>query len=236
MVIARDEPTSLRSPLMLVNSWKHQSLLSGLRFGLAALRDRAGWLVLRIITRGKSKMAEQTNDLDLPTKPARPAPTALPQAADPPRSSAEPAPATASPPMPLLVRPSASATPTPASPRPRTDQSVHLADNTVEPKKLIVGPGISLSGEINACERLVVEGSIQANLQDCRHMTITETGLFDGNAAIDEAEVYGRFEGDLVVRNRLLIRATGQVSGTIRYGQVEIEAGGRISGSIQAAR
>jgi cytoskeletal protein CcmA (bactofilin family) len=235
MVIARDQATSLRSPLMLVNFRGHRFLSSGLRY-LTALSDRTSWLVLRIITRGDSKMAEQANDLDVPTKPARPAPSSLSQPADPPRSSAEPQPAPASPPMPLLVRPSAPSTPAPVSPRPRTDQPIHLPDNTVEPKKLIVGPGISLSGEINACERLVVEGSIQANLQDCRHMMITETGLFDGNAAIDEAEVYGRFEGDLVVRNRLLIRATGQVSGTIRYGQVEIEAGGRISGSIQAAR
>jgi len=123
-----------------------------------------------------------------------------------------------------------------AAPRPRTDQAVHLPDNAVEPKKLIIGPGITLSGEINACERLVVEGSVQANLQDCRQMTITETGLFDGNATIDEAEVHGRFEGDLVVRNRLFIRATGRVSGTVSYGQIEIEAGGRISGSIQAGR
>lgn len=67
-------------------------------------------------------------------------------------------------------------------------------------------------------------------------MTITDPGIFNGNAAIDEAEVHGRFEGDLVVRNRLLIRATGRVSGTVSYGQIEIEAGGRISGTIQAAR
>ena len=104
-----------------------------------------------------------------------------------------------------------------ALPRPRTDQPVHFPDNTVEPKKLIVGPGITVSGEINACERLVIEGSVQANLQDCRHRTITETGLFNGNAAIDEAEVYGRFEGDLVVRHRLLILRDG--SG-LRHGQV----------------
>jgi cytoskeletal protein CcmA (bactofilin family) len=107
---------------------------------------------------------------------------------------------------------------------------------SIEPKTLIVGPGISLSGEINSCDRLEVAGSVQAKLQDCRRMTITETGLFDGSAEIDEAEVYGRFEGDLVVRNRLFIRATGRVSGTTRYGQIEIEAGGRISGAIQSSR
>ena len=34
--------------------------------------------------------------------------------------------------------------------------------------------------------------------------------------------------------NRLLIKATGRVSGTIRYGQIEIECGGQIFGDIQA--
>jgi cytoskeletal protein CcmA (bactofilin family) len=46
--------------------------------------------------------------------------------------------------------------------------------------------------------------------------------------------VRGRFEGSLTVRNRLLIRATGRVNGTIRYGQIEIECGGRISGDVQS--
>jgi cytoskeletal protein CcmA (bactofilin family) len=55
-----------------------------------------------------------------------------------------------------------------------------------------------------------------------------------GSTTIDEAEVRGRFEGDLVVHNRLLIKATGRVSGTIRYGQIEIECGGQIFGDIQA--
>jgi ketosteroid isomerase-like protein len=81
---------------------------------------------------------------------------------------------------------------------------------------------------------LIIEGSVEANLQNWRHMAIAETGVFNGNAAIDDVEVSGRFEGDLVVRKRLLIRASGHVSGTITYGEIEIEAGGRISGMIQA--
>ncbi len=93
-----------------------------------------------------------------------------------------------------------------------------------------------MSGEINSCERLVVEGSVRANLQACQSMVIADTGLFDGNAVIDDADIYGRFEGDLAVRKRLLIRANGQVSGTISYGQIEVEAGGKIAGSVQSAR
>ena len=43
----------------------------------------------------------------------------------------------------------------------------------------------------------------------------------------------GQFEGELVVSKRLLIRATGHVSGTITYGEIEIERGGRVSGVMQ---
>ena len=104
----------------------------------------------------------------------------------------------------------------------------------VETRKLIVGREISLSGEITACDRLVVEGSVEANLANCRDIDIAESGLFKGSASIDDAEVRGRFEGTLNVRRRLLIRATGKVTGNVRYGQIEIECGGQISGDVQA--
>ena len=99
--------------------------------------------------------------------------------------------------------------------------------------RLSVGQGISLSGEVTSCDKLFIEGSIEAKLTNCRIIEIAEGGLFKGSTTIDEAEVRGRFEGDLIVQNRLLIGATGRVSGTIRYGQIEIECGGEIFGDIQ---
>lgn len=104
---------------------------------------------------------------------------------------------------------------------------------TGEGKRLIVGQGISLSGEITACDRLVVEGSVQVTLNQTRAIEITETGRFtNGKAEVEEAEISGVYEGDLTVRNRLLIRSTGRVTGNVRYGEIEIERGGRISGNV----
>ena len=82
--------------------------------------------------------------------------------------------------------------------------------------------------------RTAIEGSVDPKLTNCRAIEIAESGLFKGSTTIDEAEIRGRFEGDLIVRNRLLIKATGRVSGTISYGQIEIEYGGQIFGDIQA--
>ena len=99
---------------------------------------------------------------------------------------------------------------------------------------MVVGEGISLLGDIKSCNRLVVEGSLDGTLHDGGQMQIAEGGHFKGNASVEQGEVSGQFEGELVVSNRLLIRATGHVSGTITYGEIEIELGGKISGTIQA--
>jgi len=118
-------------------------------------------------------------------------------------------------------------TPTAAAP------ATPVRRSETEHRKLIVGREIALSGEITSCDRLVVEGSVEANLANCRDIDIAESGLFKGSASIEEAEIRGRFEGTLTVRKKLLIRSTGKVVGTVRYTQIEIEAGGQLAGDIQ---
>lgn len=98
--------------------------------------------------------------------------------------------------------------------------------------KLIVGPNIKLKGvEITDCDTLVVEGTVEATM-DSRMMQIAEQGAFKGSAEVDLAEIRGVFDGDLVVREKLVIYASGKVSGKVRYGKVVIEEGGQISGEI----
>jgi cytoskeletal protein CcmA (bactofilin family) len=98
--------------------------------------------------------------------------------------------------------------------------------------KLIVGPNIKLKGsEITDCEILVVEGRVEASMNS-RDIRIAEGGVFSGKAEIDVAEVRGHFEGELTARKRLVIYATGKVSGVIRYGAMKIEEGGTISGDV----
>ncbi len=187
-------------------------------------------------SRRERKMADQSDDVGMPIKPMRPAAgaTAPARVPDQSRFSVEPAPVLASSPMPNLPRPAAQPAMAAGLPRQRIDQSVGLPDNEVDARTLIVGREISFSGEVASCDRLIVEGSIEANLQNCQNMVVAETGVFRGHGSTGNADVRGRVEGELVVDKRLLIRASGHVSGAITYGEIEIEAGGRISGTIQA--
>ncbi|MDP9108326.1 MAG: polymer-forming cytoskeletal protein [Pseudomonadota bacterium] len=110
----------------------------------------------------------------------------------------------------------------------------HAASSTNEGgSKLIVGPNIKLKGvEITDCDTLVVEGRVEATM-DSRVIQIAESGAFKGSAEIDIAEIHGEFDGELTVRQKLVIYATGKVSGKIRYGKVVIEEGGQLSGDVQ---
>jgi cytoskeletal protein CcmA (bactofilin family) len=100
--------------------------------------------------------------------------------------------------------------------------------------KLTVGPNIKLKGvEITDCDTLVVEGSVEATM-DSRVIQISERGSFKGSAEIDVAEIRGLFDGNLTVRQKLVIYSTGKVTGKVRYGKVVIEEGGQLSGEIEA--
>ena len=118
----------------------------------------------------------------------------------------------------------------------RRDQPTASAPRAGETdhKKLIVGREIILNGEIRTCDFLVVEGRVEAVLNDCRQIDIASSGQFKGSADIESADISGRFDGDLTVHGRLTVRATGRVFGKVKYGQLEVERGGIISGTLES--
>lgn len=103
-----------------------------------------------------------------------------------------------------------------------------------EGKRLIVGRDINMSGTIAACDLLHVEGRMEATLVDGKLIEIAESGVFIGKATVDIAEIAGQFDGELTVRDRLILRASGKVSGMIRYARLEIELGGEVTGTLIA--
>lgn len=129
----------------------------------------------------------------------------------------------------------------PIAPRRIVDSLPHSSTRRATPpgavpeRKLTVGAGLSLAGEIASCDVLVVEGKIEAKLTDGKLLEIAESGQFRGSVEIENADIAGRYDGQLVVHGRLTVRSTGRISGTIKYGELEVNAGGQIIGEIQVA-
>ena len=99
--------------------------------------------------------------------------------------------------------------------------------------RLIVGPEVKLKGaEILDCDTLVVDGRVEATINS-RVIQISEQGAFIGNAEFDIAEIRGQFDGELTVRQKLVVYGSGRVTGKVRYGKLVIEEGGQLTGDVQ---
>jgi cytoskeletal protein CcmA (bactofilin family) len=135
--------------------------------------------------------------------------------------------------QPINPAPATSSSAAPSEPVTTRAEARPVSSDERREAKLVVGPQIKIKGvEISDCDTLVVEGRIEATL-DSRVLEITEHGVFQGTIAVDNAEVHGRFEGELTVRKQLIIHATGRVSGKIRYAKIKVEEGAELAGEMQ---
>ena len=112
----------------------------------------------------------------------------------------------------------------------RADRAIGGARNN---RMLVVGRDIRLKGEITSCEKLIIEGHVEISLPEANNIEIEPTGFFKGVAEVKEADISGHFEGTLTAHQKLVVRSTGRISGTIRYGKIVIESGGEISGDMK---
>jgi cytoskeletal protein CcmA (bactofilin family) len=111
--------------------------------------------------------------------------------------------------------------------------AVRGADSDIDGKRLVIGKQIRMNGEISGCERLVVEGKVEANLSEVKSIEITANGTFKGNAEVDSAVIAGTYEGSLKVHGHLEIAPSGIVKGGVSYKTIAVANGGRLQGSIE---
>jgi cytoskeletal protein CcmA (bactofilin family) len=166
-----------------------------------------------------------------------------PTAFQPPKPVAAAAPSNPRPAAPATARPAsdgdAAPPPRPApiqmptSAGPASPPARRPAEPAREIRKLIIGREITLTGEIAACDHLIVEGTVEASVKDCHRLEVAETGLFRGAVEINEADIAGRFEGQITVQGRLAVRSTGRIDGKIQYGELAVDAGGALDGEIR---
>ena len=90
--------------------------------------------------------------------------------------------------------------------------------------RLCIGSAIKMKGSVEDCGVLQVDGHFEASAQS-NQLKVSESGIFIGDADVHSAEIVGRFDGNITVKDKLIIRSTGVVTGTVKYGSIEIESG-----------
>ena len=100
-----------------------------------------------------------------------------------------------------------------------------------EKRSVLIGPGVEFDGSIGRCDEVVIEGTVKANITTA-HLIVKASGKFSGTATVDAAEIEGQYTGTLTANSQLQILKTGNVAGDINYAQLEVLAGGILSGNV----
>ena len=96
---------------------------------------------------------------------------------------------------------------------------------------IVIGEGVTVTGSFVVPGRAVINGSLQGELQ-ADDLLVGARGKLVGNVKVRKADIYGETHDTLQASEHLLIRSTGRISGKATYGEIEIERGGLVQGSV----
>ena len=86
--------------------------------------------------------------------------------------------------------------------------------------------------ELRNCRQLEVFGYMEGDVS-AKAVRVHKNGRLFGKLKSDTAEIHGTLQGEVVVKNLIDIRSSGNVSGNIQYGKLALEHGGNLSAGVR---
>ena len=97
---------------------------------------------------------------------------------------------------------------------------------------LFIGAGVELKGDVDVPGAASVDGKFEGTLK-AKTLIVGQTGHVSGQISVEHAEIRGMVDDHLTVKNRLVLRSSGTISGSISYSKIMVEEGGALSGTIE---
>lgn len=109
--------------------------------------------------------------------------------------------------------------------------------HTSEPNRTVLGPSVTLRGELAGDEDLAIEGQFDGKIQLRDHcLTVGAQGQVKAEIQASRVIVQGAVTGNITARDRIEIRKTGRVLGDLLAPGISIEDGAYFKGSIEILR
>jgi len=96
---------------------------------------------------------------------------------------------------------------------------------------LFIGYGVTFVGSISAKGTASVNGSVTGEVTVSR-LDVGKGGMVKGVIRSREISVSGEIYDDIVCNDFVFVHSSGYIDGTLQYGELEIQKGGRVAGSM----
>jgi cytoskeletal protein CcmA (bactofilin family) len=98
----------------------------------------------------------------------------------------------------------------------------------------IIGPNLTIKGDISGIEDLTIQGEIQGNVHLKNHnMTIEEKGSITADIWIKNITIKGSVNGNIQASGKVLIESKGHMTGDISASRISIMEGAQFKGSVK---
>ncbi len=106
-------------------------------------------------------------------------------------------------------------------------------DKSSESGCTLIGPSISIKGEITGEDDLTVQGQVEGTIDlKKNHVTIGKTGRIKADVNGRSITIEGEVEGNLLGEKKIVLRPSGRVRGDMRAPAINLEEGAKLEGNI----
>ncbi len=94
-----------------------------------------------------------------------------------------------------------------------------------------INEGTTLKGDIQSKGFFRIDGIIDGNVKTPSKVVIGKTGVITGTLTCENADIEGKFEGNLDVTGTLTLKATAHIKGEVVVGKLAVEPGATFNAS-----
>lgn len=97
----------------------------------------------------------------------------------------------------------------------------------------LISPGTVLKGDIISENDLRIDGTVKGNIKCSAKIIIGSTGFVDGNIEGVQADITGKVQGNISVKELLQLRGSSNVAGNVSAAKLQIDPSATFNGQCQ---
>ena len=94
----------------------------------------------------------------------------------------------------------------------------------------VIGEGTKIVGDLKSDGDLRVDGTLVGAVHTTSKLVLGSTGRIEGEVHAQNADISGKIEGNVLIKEVLQLQSQSRIDGDIRTGKLIVEAGGEFNG------
>lgn len=94
-----------------------------------------------------------------------------------------------------------------------------------------IGKNTSITGDVISDGDFRIDGKVEGTIKTTGRVIIGKSGIISGKVECNNADIEGKFSGELIVNSLLTLKATATITGDVIISKLSVEPGAEFNAS-----